>query len=108
MNDEEVRSGFDEWLVLELMGHRRIAGHVTEQEVAGRGFLRIEIPADDGTTFATQFYSPTAVYGFTPVSEETARAFAKGHRPRPVTRFDLPAIETSATGVGNEFGDDED
>lgn len=30
------------WFIVELMGHRRLAGYVTEQTIAGAGFL----PAD--------------------------------------------------------------
>lgn len=78
--------GFDEWAILELMGHRRLAGRVTEQEIAGRPFLRLDTPAD---TPLTQFYAPQAVYCLTPCDEATARAVAKGSQPAPVRRFEL-------------------
>ena len=39
--------------VLDLMGHRRLAGYVSEQEIAGAGMLRIDVPAEAGL----QFYS---------------------------------------------------
>lgn len=83
------RTPFAEWVILELLGHRRLAGHLTEQEIAGKGFLRLDIPAVDGQPAATQLYSPAAVYCITPTTEEVARAVATGNRPAPVQRWEL-------------------
>jgi hypothetical protein len=87
---------FEGWAVLELMGHRKLAGYVREQNVAGAGFIRIDVPGDQGS-IATQFYSPGSLYCMTPVTEDIARRFAAGCRPEPVTRWELPpAREPSA------------
>lgn len=75
--------------MLELMGHRKLGGYVREQNVAGAGFLRIDVPGEEGNV-ATQFYAPAAVYCLTPVTEEVARRFAAGCKPEPVTRWELP------------------
>lgn len=107
---------FAEWAILELLGHRRLAGYLTEQEVAGRGFLRLDVPGDKvcerccgeasptragaevpcpachgfGTELtATQLYSPGAVYCITPTTENIARQIARGNRPAPVQRWEL-------------------
>jgi hypothetical protein len=79
------------WAILELMGHRRLAGFLTEQEVAGQGLIRIDVfPGDAEVAVASQMYSPAAVYCITPTSEETARAVAQSSQPRPVERWELP------------------
>ena len=80
---------FDEWCILELFGHRKLAGKLSEAEIGGGIFLRIDIPGKDGVT-ATQFYSPQAVYSFTPTTEAMARAYAVEHQPEPVTKWELP------------------
>lgn len=77
------------WAILELMGHRRLGGYLTEEEIAGRGFLRITIPGENDETYAEQFYSPTAVYAITPTTEAMARAAARQARPEPITRWEL-------------------
>lgn len=64
---------FDGWAVLELMGHRRVAGRVREVREFGARMLQVDIPSDPP---ATQLYSVRAVYCLTPVSEEAARAQA--------------------------------
>jgi hypothetical protein len=81
------------WGILELMGHRKLGGLVSETTIAGASAIRIQVPGDEPDTwFADQTYSPAAFYCFTPTTEETARAFAKSSRPAPVTRWELPAL----------------
>jgi len=82
------------WTVVELMGHRRLGAFVTEQEVAGHGFLRLEIPGAEGEPAATQFVSPSSVYCLTPTTEAMARAVALRNQPQPVQRWELPQPKT--------------
>lgn len=58
------------WAILELMGHRKLGGFLSEETLAGAAFVRIDVPGPerpaDGDPFgekalATQFYSPSAV-----------------------------------------------
>lgn len=101
---------FEGWAILELMGHRRLAGWVTETELAGQGVLRLDVPrsaADDEMGeehgdpeeerwLATQFYAPSALYCLTPVDEDVARGLAERQRPHPVHPWELPAPRARA------------
>jgi hypothetical protein len=88
---------FEGWAVLELMGHRRIAGKLTEQTGGCfAGLLRIDIPGPDGAIAATQFYSSAAVYCITPTTEEIARHVAARNVPEPVHAWELPKKLTAA------------
>lgn len=87
------------WAVVELMGHRRLAGFLTEQEEAGKKFLRLDVPGPDGPTVATQLYNPDAAYCITPTSEATAREVAASVRVAPVERWQLPAAPPADSGV---------
>lgn len=79
------------WFIVELMGHRRLAGWVTEQTIAGAGFLRIDVPGPDGLR-ATQFYPPSSVYAMTPTTEAMARQVADSSRIGPVAHWELPRL----------------
>ncbi len=81
---------FEGWCILELMGHRKMAGYVREQSLGGAAFVRIDVPGD-GADVATQLYSPSAVYCITPTTEDLARKLSKANQPAPVTRWELPA-----------------
>lgn len=84
---------FEGWVILELMGHRRLGGYLREQELAGAAFLRLDIPGVDGLPAATQFYGGAAVYCITPTTEEVATLCARANRPAPVQRWELPAAK---------------
>jgi hypothetical protein len=86
MNDEK-QGVFAEWAILELMGHRRLAGRVQEVAVCGQGLLRIDIPCEPPVT---QYYGIGSVYCVTPTTEELARAIARNWRPEPVHPYELP------------------
>ncbi len=82
---------FEEWSILELMGHRRLAGLIKEQTIGSASFIRIDVPDGKGGFSATQFYNPAAVYCMTPTSKEVAEQVAARDRPEPVSRWELQA-----------------
>jgi len=75
---------FKQWAVVELFGHQQIAGFVTEQEIAGTSFVRVDVPGLDGAEGLSKLYGPAAIYCITPVSEEVAVAVVENLRPRPL------------------------
>lgn len=79
---------FASWAFLELMGHRKLAGFVTETEVAGGKFLRIDVTDSDGKSLS-QFYRPEAVYCITPTTETMVRAWTQNNSAAPVHRYEL-------------------
>ncbi|GAA4681288.1 acetyltransferase [Phytohabitans rumicis] len=91
MTDDTAQTPFAEWCILELLGHRRLAGHVQEVQLAGAGFLRLDIPAAGDDPGRTQYVAPGSVYALHPVDEQTARRAAEAWRPPPVQRWELPA-----------------
>jgi len=97
---------FQQWAVVELMGHRRMAGLVTEQEIAGQGMLRIDVAQTEGDVTVTQFYSPAALYCLTPVSEAVARAYAQRNYMRPVSVYDLALPQPSRRQSDEDDDDD--
>lgn len=82
---------FAEWCIVELLGHRRLAGYIREVQLAGAGFLRLDIPESGIDPARTQYISPGSVYALHPVGEATARAAAASWRPEPVHRWELRA-----------------
>ncbi len=104
------------WAIVELMGHVKLAGKLTEEEKFGAKMGRLDIPTDEG--FVTQFFGGGSVYRITYVTEEVARHVAKGNKADPVYSWDFPkrlqaAKEVSATDEIHfdcepEFEHDED
>ncbi len=106
---DDVDEAFSEWCLVELMGHRRLAGLVTSVELAGKGFLRVDLfgkPEPNEKPKLTQFISPQSVYALTPITEVTARRFAHRSSPAPITRYEVPAIEAPETEDAETVPDD--
>ena len=93
---EQNGEKFDTWAIVELMGHRKIGGRVTEQIIAGAPLLRIDVPEITGQPGFTQFYGPSSIYSLTPTSEEIARKFAAYRREEPVSPYELRALPAPA------------
>jgi hypothetical protein len=93
-------NGFEGWAILELMGHRKLAGKLSEQTIGGCAMVRIDVPGEGDTTVATQFYSGAAIYCVTPTTEAIARKVANHYQPTPVTPYEMadrPALAAHAT-----------
>jgi len=67
---------FEIWALVELLGRQRIAGKVSEQVIAGAGFIRVDVPETPGRPAHTRYYNPSAIYGMTPTDEATASRLA--------------------------------
>lgn len=83
------------WVILELFGHARIAGFMTEQTIAGQGFVRVDVPEiearnGEGTIAAhSAMYGAGAIYAINPVDEQIARLAAAQIRHAPVSSYGL-------------------
>ncbi|HZB28957.1 MAG TPA: hypothetical protein VE465_02205 [Streptosporangiaceae bacterium] len=86
---DQTNQAFAQWAIVELFGHKRFGGYVTEAELAGDGFIRIDIPGENGTFTDTHLFNPKALYGIHPTTEQIAKAFARHARPEPVHRWEL-------------------
>ena len=98
-------------MVLELFGHQRIAGYVSEYTFGGATFVRVDVPEVGATTAFTKMFHPNAVYAFNPMDEETMIFVAEQCSVRPLTVFDLSEMRrkmlASLSAENPKTGDDE-
>lgn len=106
----EKTETFNEWALVELFGHQKIVGKVSEATLAGGAFLRVDVPAFNGEAGFTRYYGPSAIYSMSPVSEEIARGLMERYRNVPVSRYELPQIADKVqSGAASPYHDpDED
>jgi hypothetical protein len=83
---------FETWAIVELFGHNKIAGKVSEQVIAGQGYIRVDVPELEGSPAFTKMFGTGAIYSITPVDEEIARQVARYLRIEPVHIYSLPEI----------------
>ncbi len=113
----ENQQPLETWAIVEVMGHKKFAGFVTEQTIGGAALIRVDVPETDQNGVFTKPYSKLigvgSIYCITPCTEEIGRACAKRleqwSNPIPV---DLPTQRQLPAGVGvasdAEIVDDDD
>lgn len=123
----EQNTSFNTWAIVEVMGHKKFAGHVTEQTLGAATLIRVDVPETEqpsrdgwigenwGTIPArkTAAYSKLigvgSIYMVTPCTEEVARKVARvieaNNDPIPVA---IPAERQLAAVSSAEPEDVED
>lgn len=95
---EEQKSGF--WAIVEIMGHKRYAGYVSEQVVGGASFVRVDVPQHNERDAFSKLFGAASIYCITPVSEDAARVAASQLRETPLSEWDLPQEWRQAISQG--------
>lgn len=94
---------FSQWVVVELFGHQRIAGLLSEQTVGGCHFLRVDVPESDGQKAYTKLYGQGAIYAINFVEEKIARELARKLRPQPVHEYELSNLLPAPKPLGGGY-----
>lgn len=105
MTDKE---SFDQWAVVDVMGHQRYVGRVTEQVIAGTGFVRVDVPTvvRSGRELPgwTKLIGTNSIYAISPVTEEIAKAMVAERNDAPISPYDLPKLTAEQKiAVGKEY-----
>jgi hypothetical protein len=79
------------WACVEIFGHRKHYGRVKEVERFGIKMLRVDVPQapslpllSEEERFETFLYGGSAIFSFTPMTEEAARKWAETTRAKPI------------------------
>jgi hypothetical protein len=103
---------FEAWGIVEIMGHMRVAGRLSEQVVAGANLLRVDIPEseEDKEKFRTTFFGPSAIYALHITDETIARTTAAAGVTRPTYEYAvedaLRRLQAPAREHATDFDDD--
>src|SRR6266849_111099 len=76
-----------QWAIVEVFGHNRYAGTVSEHQIGGCSFVRVDIPEMNGEPAFSKLFGNAAIYSITPVSEQIARLVAREFQSRPLTVY---------------------
>jgi len=99
---------FEQWCIVEVMGHHRYAGLVTEQTLGGQAFVRLDVPELPGRPAFCKLFGAGSIYAITPVSESIARAVAEQVGQQPITAWDLPEAMRLRLSAPRAFSADDE
>ena len=97
---------FSEHAVIEMMGHRKIAGKISESEIGGSTLLRVDVFNGEGQVDRTEYIGVGSIYCLTIVTREAAVAVAKNYTPKPSFAYDLPTSVRALPSA--EYDNEED
>ncbi len=105
----ETVQKFEQWCVVEIMGHKRFAGFVSEETIGGSSFVRIDVPEieidnERKLPAFTKLFGSGSIYCLSPCTKETAIAFAKQMRTEAFALYEAPRL----TSVSSDDDDDDD
>jgi hypothetical protein len=89
----EQKDHFEAWGIVDLFGHTRLAGRISEQTIGGETFIRVDVPnGPELDKFHTRLFGKGAIYGMSLTDEAIAREYAKRSTTRPVSAYDVPTL----------------
>ncbi len=76
--EEVPQEQLKSWALVELFGHQRIVGFMSQQNFASGVLFRVDVPdlLKDGVTVRkgfTRYFGLSAIYSITPIDEPTVR-----------------------------------
>lgn len=83
---------FEQWCIIGLFGHQKLAGLVTEKNLGGASFLQVDVPETESQPAFTRIINPTAVYDINPVTKEVAVAYAQNLHVKPIESWDIRKV----------------
>lgn len=83
---------FELHAIVELFGHQKMAGKVSEQTIGGSSLIRVDVPDTDQQPAFTRFLNISAIYAINPVTEEVANATADTINSKPINVWDAREI----------------
>jgi hypothetical protein len=100
-------TSFDQWALVELFGHTKIAGRVTEQTIAGGALVRVDVPETKSNPAFTRFFGISAIYSINPVTEDVAKHIADQISVKPIDVWDIREYISKAKALAMSNQDED-
>lgn len=84
---------FELTAVVELFGHQRMAGKVTEQNIGVATFVRIDVPETNSQPSFSRLVNPSAIYAINPVTDDVMKLMAEQITSKPIESWDIQKMQ---------------
>ena len=95
----------DQWAIVELFGHTKIAGKISESVIGGCSFVRVDVPGFKDHQPFTKLYGQGAIYSISFVDEETAMYAVNSFQETPIDKWSArQMVESQNIALSNNHG----
>lgn len=88
--------------LVELFGHNRISGMISEHALGNSVMIRIDVPETNQNPAFTKFVNPSSVYALNPIAEEMMHQMAEEIKAKPIQFYDLQDVQRKLMEEVNE------
>jgi len=86
---ENTTEQFENWAIIEIMGHIKCAGMARTMTFGSTVFLRVDIPETTKQPAHTKMYGMGSIFSISPVTEEVARSHAEAWNLQPIIEYNV-------------------
>lgn len=87
---------FEAYALVELFGHQRMAGKVTEQTIGNSAFIRVDVPETTSQPAFTRLLNPSAIYAINPITQEAMEELARNLDKAPLQAWEIREVVAKA------------
>lgn len=92
--------------IVELFGHQKMAGVVTEQQLGGASFVRVDVPETESSPAFTRLLNPSAIYAINPVSEDVMKLKVESLNAKPIEAWDFRKMQEKVLALGQKSNEE--
>ena len=86
--------------IVELFGHQKLAGKITEQSIGPATFVRVDVPESESSPAFTRLLNPSAIYAINPVTEDVMKHMAGNYAAKPIESWDIRKMNEKLLALG--------
>lgn len=87
MNQETAK--FENWAIVEIMGHIKCAGLARTVTFGNTVMLQVDIPETTKQPAHTKMYGMSSIFSISPVTEDVAQAHAESFNLQPIISYEV-------------------
>jgi len=73
-----------QWAIIEIFGHDRYVGIISDHQIGGESFVRVDIPDTGEKMGFTKLFGKNAIYSITFIDENTGEILIKEMEQEPI------------------------
>ncbi len=88
--------------IIELFGKTQMAGTISDHNLGGASFVRVDVPETKTQGAFTRFLNPAAIYAINPCTEEVMKHMAENYQQKPIDSWDIKKMNEKLLGLGEK------
>jgi len=89
----EKTNPLDLFAIVELFGHTKMAGKVTEHSMGPATFIRVDVPETTQQPSFTRLLNPSAIYAINPTTQDVVNHMAQQFQNKPIESWDIKRMQ---------------